>query len=267
MKFLLIFFTGCFISNFCLSQLPGGIFQDHTDIGNPKYKGSVKYDNDSQTYTLTGSGYNIWFNRDEFQYVYKKIGGDFIATANFKFEGEAKEGHRKTGWMVRESTDAQAAHISAVKHGDGLIVLQWRTMREANMRDPQDEIFSTIKGTDVIQMERAGKKIIMRIAHNGEPLQEVGSHEMTDMKDSVLLGLFICSHDSDKIETAKIWNVRIDKPIANTNHPNPDVAVNISSNNDVPGSRLKMMNVFAGERKVVYKSAGLLFHSNSFQFY
>ena len=197
MKFLLLFFTAFFISNFCLSQSPVGIFDNHTDIGNPKHNGSAKYNGDSQTYTLTGSGYNIWFNRDEFQYVYKKIGGDFIATANFQFEGDAKEGHRKTGWMVRESADAEAAHISAVKHGDGLIALQWRTKRGAYMRDPQDEIFSTKRGTDIIQMERAGRKIIMRMAHNSEPLQEVGSYEMADMRDSVLLGLFICSHDSD----------------------------------------------------------------------
>jgi Tol biopolymer transport system component len=124
------------------------------------------------------------------------------------------------------------------------------------MRDPQDEIFSSKRGTDVIQMERTGKNIIMRIAHNGEPLQEVGSYKMSDMKDSVLLGLFICSHDSDKIETAKVWNVRIDKPIANNYYPNPNVAANIPPNKDVLGSRLETMNVFTGERKVVYESAG-----------
>ena len=32
---------------------------------------------------MRGSGYNIWFNRDEFQYLYKKIGGNFIVTGDF----------------------------------------------------------------------------------------------------------------------------------------------------------------------------------------
>ncbi len=63
-----------------------GVFDHHEDIGHPKNAGSAQYDKvNLHTYTLTGSGYNIWFNRDEFQYVYKKIKGDFTATANFEF--------------------------------------------------------------------------------------------------------------------------------------------------------------------------------------
>ena len=90
---------------------------------------------------MKGSGYNIWFNRDEFQYLYKKINGDFILTANFAFLGEKGNGHRKIGWMIRESLDEGAASYNAVTHGDGLAVLQWRPLRGAYMRDPEEEIF------------------------------------------------------------------------------------------------------------------------------
>ncbi|MES1214029.1 MAG: hypothetical protein ABUT20_00820, partial [Bacteroidota bacterium] len=128
-----------------------GIFQASTDIGNPKKAGSSQYDPATQTYTLKGSGYNIWFGRDEFQFLYKKIAGDFILTANFEFEGQSATGHRKTGWMIRETTLDDAAHASATSHGDGLTVLQWRTMRGAYMRDPQDEIFFPKKNLQIIQ--------------------------------------------------------------------------------------------------------------------
>ena len=69
----------------------------------------TRYDEASQVYTIRGSGSNIWFNRDEFQYAYKKIGGDFILTANFEFTGstEGAVGHRKIGWMIRESADSR----------------------------------------------------------------------------------------------------------------------------------------------------------------
>jgi TolB protein len=120
---------------------PMGIFKYQTDVGNPKKAGSVHYDAGTQTYTVKGGGYNIWYNCDEFHYVYNTVKGNFILTANFQLTGPGINMHRKIGWMVRESTDAQASHVSAVNHGDGLTLLQWRPLRGAYMRDPEDEYF------------------------------------------------------------------------------------------------------------------------------
>jgi len=100
-----------------------GIFDKHQDIGNPENSGSASFDPTTQTYTLTGSGYNIWFERDEFHYLYNEIAGDFILTADFAFEGAGTDPHRKVGWMIRETADENAAHLSATLHGDGLTVL------------------------------------------------------------------------------------------------------------------------------------------------
>src|SRR5260221_12868731 len=179
-----------------------GIFENQMDIGKPKLPGAATFDKQNQSYQLKGGGYNIWFQRDEFQYAFTKLKGDFILTANFSFEGKGADAHRKIGWMVRESTDEDAAHISAVIHGDGLTVLQWRALRGAYMRDPEDEIFAPKKGYTVLQLERAGKKFIMRAAHEGEPLQQIGSHQMKNLKEEVLVGLFICSHNADVVEEA-----------------------------------------------------------------
>jgi TolB protein len=146
-------------------QATTGVFDHQSDVGNPKKRGSVQYDAGSQTYTLKGAGYNIWFNRDEFQYAYKKMKGDFILTANFEFVGQGSNHHRKIGWMVRTAIDAEAIHMSAVSHGDGLTVLQWRPLRGAYMRDPEDEIFFSKRSVQVIQLERSGNRFIMRVAH------------------------------------------------------------------------------------------------------
>ncbi|MCW3091654.1 MAG: hypothetical protein JWP81_2723 [Ferruginibacter sp.] len=244
----------------CIQMMNGqdahtGIFDKSADIGKPKSAGSTRYDPASQTYYLKGAGFNIWFNRDEFQYVYKKIGGDFIVTADFAFLGDKGNGHKKIGWMLRESLDEGAASYNATTHGDGLTVLQWRPLRGAYMRDPEDEIFFPKKSVfKTIQMERIGKRITMRVANWGEPLQEVGSTDMFAMKDSVFVGLFICSHDSNKIEEAKIWNVRIDKPVMNKYGPNPQVK--IPAFTGVLGCRMETMDVFSGERKIIHQSAG-----------
>ena len=77
---------------------------------------------------------------------------------------------------------------------------------------------------------------------------------MMENPDSVYAGLFISSHDSDKIVEAKVWNVRIDKPVKNKYQPNPNVKENVF--NGVLGSRMETMNVFTGVRKVIHESVG-----------
>ena len=186
-----------------------GIFERSADVGNPKLSGSSSYDSKSKTYTLKGSGYNIWFERDEFQYLFKKIKGDFTATADFELLGAGKDPHRKVGWMVRESLEGDASHLSAVVHGDGLTVLQWRVAKGEKMRDPEDEIFSKEKASYTIQLERKGTAYTMRVAPKGGTLQEVGSHEMKNLPEDTFVGLYVCSHNPAVIEEAKVWNVKV----------------------------------------------------------
>jgi len=224
-----------------------GIFTNAADVGNPAKKGSSSYDAAQQVYTINGGGYNIWFNRDEFQYLYNSLKGDFILTANFGFEGKGVDPHRKVGWMVRESLDEEASHMSATLHGDGLTVLQWRELRGAYMRDPEDELFSPKNNYTIIQLERKGKKFIMRAAHQGEPLQLIGKKEMPSMGDEVFAGLFVCSHNPDVVEQGKAWNVRIDQPVEEDYNPYEEGFI---------GCRMETMNVFDGKRKVIYESDG-----------
>ena len=149
--------------------------------------------------------------------------------------------------MIRESDDAEAASINACSHLDGLTVMQWRALRGAYMRDPEDEIFFAKKNFQIIQLERTGKTVTMRVAHWGEPLQTLGSHVMNDMKDTVLAGLYICAHDSNAVAEARVWNVRIDKPVPY--EYNPD-------NQGYLGCRMETMDVFDGKRKVIHESTG-----------
>lgn len=234
-------------ATFTMAQNPVGIFPDHLDIGKPKIAGNVVYNTDNQSYNLEGAGYNIWFGRDEFHYAFKKIKGDFILTANFKMLGAGVDPHRKIGWMVRASEAEDAAHMTATVHGDGMIALQWRTIRGAYMRDPQDEIFTKKRATEIVQLERQGKYFIMRVAHPGEPLQEVGRTDGVDMPDNVLAGIFICSHNPDVIEEGQAWNVRIEQTVPDSHNGYRD---------GILGSRMEIMNVFDGKRKIIHEDAG-----------
>ena len=81
--------------------------------------------------------------KTSFILLYKKISGDFILTADFAFTGDTAGavGHRKIGWMIRESVAPDAVSMNGCKHIDGLIAMQWRVMKGAFMQDPEGEIF------------------------------------------------------------------------------------------------------------------------------
>ena len=212
MKQLLTICFALFFLQSIAQNNPIGVFDNQTDVGNPKIKGSASYDAKTKAYSLQGGGYNIWFNRDEFHFVYKKMKGDFILTAHFAFIDSGKEAHRKIGWMVRESLVDTAVHVSAVAHGDGLTVLQWRVKPGMNMRDPEDEIRAPENKNkySIIQLERKGKNFIMRVAEKeGSAFITVGEHEMENLSDDILAGIFICSHNPDVSEKAKVWDVKI----------------------------------------------------------
>ena len=246
-KFTLLTMSFSFFILMATAQNQIGIFSNHSDIGKPKLSGDALFNNEDQTYNLKGSGYNIWFGRDEFHYAYNKIKGNFILTGNFKMNGVGKDPHRKIGWMIRASSSEDAAHITATVHGDGLTALQWRTMRGAYMRDPEDEIFSKKTATEIIQLERNGKEFIMRVANPGEPLQEVGRTSAVDIPNEVLAGVFICSHNPDVIEEGEAWNVRIENTVPDTHNGYRD---------GVLSSRMEILNVFTGRRKLVYEDKG-----------
>lgn len=224
-----------------------GVFSSVADIGNPKLKGSSVYRSMDQSYILRGGGYNVWFDRDEFHYMFNRVKGDFIMTANFEFTGNGKDPHRKTGFMIRENTDDRSVHVTAALHGDGLTVLQWRVSPGAQMRDPHDQIVAPDSSYSIIQIERSGKTIIMRAAHRGKPFITVGSYQMLTLPEEVLAGPFICSHDPEVTEEVKLWNVRIDRPV-------PDNYVPEKSG--YRGSRLEIMEISDGKRKVIYEKDG-----------
>ena len=255
MKYFLFFFTLTIVIKLS-AQNPVGIFQFNQDIGHPKNQGAASFDEKIQAYTIAGSGSNIWFNRDEFHYLYNKISGDFVVTADFDFAEDIVKAnaHCKIGWMVRESADEGAASWNAVKHFDGLCLLQWRPFKGMFMRDPEEERFFAKKGKgkQTIQLQRFGNILTMKIANLGEPLQLVATENM-EMKKEVLAGIYICSHDSDAIAKARVWNVRIDRqPVLNNYSSNPNAVKTVHKDN--LGCRVEVLNISDLNRLVVYES-------------
>jgi len=182
-----------------------GMFDGSCGIGGMKLIGSVKIDNATQTYTLTGGGMNVWDRLDQHFYVWKKVKGDFSMTTKVAFEGAGVVDHRKIGIMIRDALtgDSRCAHISI--HGDGLTSLQYRSERGG--------ITDEIKGppnANYITLEKVGNKIRMRTATDVIPENVTAEIEM-DFPGIFYVGLFICSHDTDILEKAFFTHVTFKK--------------------------------------------------------
>ena len=216
-----------------------GIFSDHTDIGNPKIAGTVKYDDNRGEYLVTGSGQNIWGTHDDFQFLWKKLKGNFLLDARLNFKGKGKNPHRKIGWMVRESLEPNSAYADAAVHGEGLTSLQFR--KAANSET--EEIKTDVSAPDFIRLERNGSTIIFYAANYGEPLKEVARKDL-DLGDDVYVGLFLTSHEELVSEQAIFSNVRISIPAKPEFVPYRDYS----------SSNIEILDISNSNRKVIFSS-------------
>ncbi|HUU20316.1 MAG TPA: hypothetical protein VMW72_24420 [Sedimentisphaerales bacterium] len=214
-----------------------GEFENDNDVGNVARPGSSQYRSESQEYTIEGSGTNMWSNQDEFHFLWKRLKGDFILRARMRFIGEGVEPHRKMGWMIRNTLEYNSAHVNACVHGDGLTSLQFRRTKDGQT----EEIKSKATAPDIIQLERRGSTYIMSTATLDKPFMTEQVFDF-QLKDEVYIGLYICSHNPKVSEKAIFRNVRIIVPA-------PD---NFQPYRDYIGSRLEVMEIEDGHRKIVY---------------
>ena len=84
-------------------------------------KGRTFYDPTSQSYKIVGAGQYSDLNREDLHFHFRKMGGDFLLTADFSFANDNGLQMKKMGWMVRESLRDDAAHIAAVRQGDEVV--------------------------------------------------------------------------------------------------------------------------------------------------
>lgn len=180
-----------------------GQFEASTDVGETPLKGKAEFSNGE--YTVTGGGENMWGTVDAFQYVWKKLSGDVALTADVRFVGTGTVAHRKAALMIRQSLDPGSAYADIAVHGDGLTSLQFRPAAGAQTQ----EIRSELKAPTRIRIERRGNQFMMLAGNPGEELKPAGPATVV-LQDPVYVGLAVCSHKADLLETAVFSNVRIE---------------------------------------------------------
>jgi len=241
----IILWMGIMLVSFTLSPSPAsaqgnskpiGLFEDHADIGTVLHPGSATYDAARRSYAIAGSGVNMWFTADAFQFVWKKVSGDVTLTADISFVGNGGNEHRKAVLMVRQSLDADSAYADLALHGNGLTSLQYRDAKGAATHEIQANLSSPKK----LRLEKRGEYVYMDLAGEGEDLHMAGGSTRVPLEGSFYVGMGVCSHDKDAVENAEFSNV--------------DVATGPQKSAEDPKlySTLETVTIASTDRRVVY---------------
>lgn len=179
-----------------------GMFENQSDVGNPALAGSATFDATQKQYTVSGAGANMWADKDEFHFAWRRVSADFSLSATVHFPRQEPPSHRKAALMARETLDGDAPYADAVVHGDGLTEIQFRDAAGGTTHSIRFPANAPAR----IRLERKQGWFTMYAGAEGEPLQELGAYALK-LADPLYLGLAVCSHNAATIETAVFSDV------------------------------------------------------------
>jgi TolB protein len=218
---------------------PIGIFEGHTDVGTVLHAGTVAYDAARRTYTISGSGENMWSTEDAFQFVWKKVSGDVTLAADISFVNKSGNEHKKAVLILRQSLDAGSVYADVALHASGLTSLQFRDEKDAVTREVQSKLSAPKR----LRIAKRGDYVYMSLAENGEP-KVAGGWLRIPLQGSFYVGLGVCSHDKDVVEHAVFSNVELTQPAPT------------ESGKPVLYSTLETIAVDSTDRRVAYLAPG-----------
>ena len=199
-----------------------GIFSSQSDIGSVLHAGSASYNATSRTYTLKGSGENMWMRKDSFHYLWKKTSGDIALSATIRFPSEGGSAHKKAALVIRQSLEPDAVYADAALHGLGLTALQYRSAKSDVTGDIELNFKSIEDAPTALRIEKRGNHITMYISSHGEPMHLSGASTLVSIEGSYYVGLGVCAHDKDAVEEAVFSQVEL-QPLAPSTSENAEL--------------------------------------------
>ncbi|EDY80878.1 hypothetical protein VDG1235_495 [Verrucomicrobiia bacterium DG1235] len=194
---------------------PIGIFQGQSDVGGPLVPGSASYDAETGSYTIDSAGYNIWYFRDEFRYLWKRMEGDVSLAADIEFPNPDGYGDRKVVLIFRQELDDDAKEIMVALHGVGLVHLATRPDKGAdiyeNLRVEASASNVPAKGKPVrLGIQKKGDQFTLWATENGGPLKQVGKPAELSLDGPFYVGIAFTSHLPVTSDTAVVSNVLLE---------------------------------------------------------
>ena len=200
-------------------EKPVGVFDGQSDIGSALVPGSASYDSGSNAYTIHSAGYNVWYNRDEFRFLWKRMSGDVSLAADINYPDPKGYGDRKAVLMIRQSLDDDSKEAVVALHGAGMVHLAWRPERNAKMTDMEfrmggrgrpggasPDSLVTINAKR-IGIEKHGDEFSLWVSLDGESMHQFGPPIKLHVDGPFYAGIGFVSHLPTTVDTAVLSNV------------------------------------------------------------
>jgi hypothetical protein len=189
-----------------------GIFEGQSDVGAALVPGSSSFNEAARRYTIVSAGYNVWYQRDEFRYLWKTMSGDISLAADVNFPDAAGYGDRKAFVIIRQSLDDDSKEAMVAIHGAGLLHLAWRPEKGQQMKEERANerrgLPDLVTGkARRIGIQKHGDAFALFVSTNGEPMHQVGDPVQLHFDEPFYVGIGFCSHLPAKTDTAVLSNV------------------------------------------------------------
>ena len=195
-----------------------GIFAAQSDVGGALAPGSAAFDAATGQYTIHSAGYNVWYTRDEFRFLWKKMSGDVSLAADISFPSEGY-GDRKGVLIFRQSLDDDAKEALVALHGAGMIQLAQRPEKDVRVKDTEFRIggrglpagktpdsLVTVNARR-IGIEKHGDDFTLWVSVEGEPMHQFGPPIHLHLDGPFYVGIGFCSHLPTTVDTAVFSHV------------------------------------------------------------
>ena len=193
------------------STLPAG--WNNQDIGAPGAPGSANFS--GGTFTLAGSGTDIWGSADRFHFAYTTLTGDGEIVARIAAL-DASDVWTKTGVMMRESLGANAKHASMFVSGGKGLAFQ----RRVSTGGTSTHTAGAMSGAPYwVRLVRSGSTFAAYASPTGSSWTLVGTESIA-MPQTIYVGLPIVSRVDGTLSRASVTNVAV-TAIATPSEPTP----------------------------------------------
>jgi hypothetical protein len=170
------------------------------DIGAVGLAGSASYSNG--TFTIAGSGADIWNSADAFHFVYQPLTGDGQLVARVAAVQQAST-WSKAGVMIRDTLDPGSAYALMLVSAAKGTAFQYRTSAGASAAGVTG---TTAKAPLWVKIVRSGSTVSGYQSADGTIWQPIGSATIA-LGSTVQFGLAVTAHTNTQLCTASIDSV------------------------------------------------------------
>jgi len=236
--------------NVTVTVLPAG--WSTGDVGQVGLTGSAGFA--AGTFTVQGSGADIWDNADAFRYAYLPWTGDGQIVARVASQ-QNTDPWAKAGVMIRETLTAASTHAMMVLTPGNGAAFQRRTVTGGTSSHTAGP---AVAAPYWVKLVRSGSTFTGYVSADGSTWSQVGSDTVA-MGSAVYLGLAVTAHNNTLLSTATLDNeatsvpgggsaasVALSAPAAGASYTAPAAIVLTAAPQPSSGAAVARVDFFSG---------------------